>query len=93
MFKDQSVELPECQYDKPFSLILNKGADLMIFWVATENDFNMWTQAFKQIMVKRNHNEHKAFKELKSIRKTSKNTFVTKMYEFLKPKRSNREVS
>lgn len=66
----------------------------MIFWAATEHDFNNWTQAFKDIIVKKDHNEHRAFKkQFQTIKKTSKNAFVTKMYEFLKPKQSTCEVS
>ena len=54
----------------------------MLLWAATDMDFLMWTQAFKDIIIR---NEHKVFKKCQKIEKNQKNAFVMTLYEALKP--------
>ena len=67
-------------YDRPFAVIYSQR-DMMLLWAATQSDFDIWTKAFQGL----NPNfECKDEKDL-DINKTSKNSFVTTLYKWLRP--------
>ena len=43
----KKLSLPEI-YDWPLAIVFANG-NLMLLWLATKRDFNIWTQAFKEI--------------------------------------------
>ena len=57
---------------------------MLLLWAATQSDFDQWTSELKQMNPQMNiEGEFK-------VQKTSKNAFVTTMYQWLKPQKSDK---
>ena len=71
-------------YDKPFAIIFGRG-EIMLLWASTEKDFQMWTVALKALMADAPASKNLRSDSASMLRKTSKNSFCSTLYQWLQP--------